>query len=63
MRKDEERGPGAGSGREDRPHERIVPGTGTAAEGYQDEDEQGTRTGDPTAGVERDDEPGRGDER
>ncbi|GGV25052.1 hypothetical protein GCM10010182_54510 [Actinomadura cremea] len=66
MRKDQEQEPGATSGREDRPHERIVPGTESAAEGYQDEGDRGTRTGDPTAGAERDeterDESGR-DER
>ncbi|MBE1535415.1 hypothetical protein [Actinomadura algeriensis] len=62
MRKDEGQGPGAASGREDRPHERIVPGTESAAEGYEDESEGGTREGDPTAGVERD-EGERGTER
>ncbi|WP_157406266.1 hypothetical protein [Actinomadura chibensis] len=50
-KKDDE--PGAASGLEDQPHERVVPGTGSAAEGYEADAEGGTREGDPTAGVER----------
>ncbi|WP_037558404.1 hypothetical protein [Spirillospora albida] len=50
-----DRGPGAGSGHEAQPHERVVPGTGSAAEGYEGPDsEGGTREGDPLAGVEKD---------
>jgi hypothetical protein len=46
-----DRGPGASSGAESRPAERIVPGTGSATEGYEP-DEGGTRGGDPLSGVE-----------
>jgi hypothetical protein len=50
-----DRGPGASSGHESQPQERIVPGTGTAAEGYDNQgDAEGTRDGDPLAGVEAD---------
>ncbi|GAA1584482.1 hypothetical protein GCM10009678_78930 [Actinomadura kijaniata] len=44
--------PGAQSGSEDLPHDRTVPGTESATEGY--ETEGGTRHGDPLAGVEAD---------
>jgi hypothetical protein len=55
-KKDEE--PGASSGLEDQPHERVVPGTESAEEGYEPDAEGGTREGNPIAGVERDpDEP------
>ncbi|RKS74379.1 hypothetical protein BZB76_2892 [Actinomadura pelletieri DSM 43383] len=55
-KKDEanDRGPGASSGLEDQPHERVVPGTESAEEGYESDAESGTREGDPIAGVERD---------
>lgn len=55
-KKDEpaDREPGASSGLEDRPHERVVPGTESADEGYESDAESGTREGDPTAGIERD---------
>jgi hypothetical protein len=43
--------PGAGSGAEDEPHERVVPGTASATEGYAHTDE-GTADADPLAGVE-----------
>ncbi|MFI0406899.1 hypothetical protein [Actinomadura sp. 3N508] len=46
--------PGASSGLEEQPHERVVPGTDSAAEGYESDAESGTREGDPIAGVERD---------
>ncbi|WP_131741022.1 hypothetical protein [Actinomadura roseirufa] len=50
-----ERGPGASSGQEEQPRERIVPGMGSAAEGYDAEDAGGgTKTGDPLAGVRKD---------
>ncbi|MCW2901447.1 MAG: hypothetical protein JWO67_3712 [Streptosporangiaceae bacterium] len=45
-----DRGPGAHSGHESQPQERIVPGTASAAEGYSEGG--GTRDGDPLAGVE-----------
>lgn len=44
--------PGAQSGSEDLPHERVVPGTGSATEGYEP-DGGGTRSGDPLEGVEK----------
>jgi hypothetical protein len=47
-----DRGPGAHSGHESRQQNRVVPGTASAAEGYQSE-RGGTRDGDPLAGVER----------
>ncbi|NDU73972.1 hypothetical protein GWI34_15195 [Actinomadura sp. DSM 109109] len=50
----EERGPGASSGHEDQPHERVVPGTRSAEEGYEPDAESGTRDGNPIAGVELD---------
>ncbi|MES9542433.1 MULTISPECIES: hypothetical protein [unclassified Actinomadura] len=53
-REPEKRGPGAGSGREDQPHERVVPGTDSADEGYESDAESGTRDGNPIAGVELD---------
>ncbi|MFD0688544.1 hypothetical protein [Actinomadura fibrosa] len=50
-----DRGPGANSGQEELPHERVVPGTGSAAEGYEGPDAgDGTSTGNPIAGVEKD---------
>jgi hypothetical protein len=49
-----ERGPGASSGLEEQAHERVVPGTESAEEGYESDAESGTREGDPIAGVERD---------
>jgi hypothetical protein len=49
-----DRGPGASSGSEELPHERIVPGNGSAAEGYEAREGRGTRDGDPIAGVELD---------
>ncbi|GAA1873511.1 hypothetical protein [Actinomadura bangladeshensis] len=60
MKKDDpaDRGPGASSGMEERAHERVVPGTESADEGYESDAESGTRDGDPIAGVEKDpDEP------
>ncbi|MDT0346903.1 hypothetical protein [Streptomyces litchfieldiae] len=42
------RGPGAHSGREREPRERIIPGTATAAEGFTESD---TARGDPLHGV------------
>ncbi|WP_141576911.1 hypothetical protein [Actinomadura sp. WMMA1423] len=53
-REPEEHGPGASSGREDQPHERVVPGTDSAEEGYESDAESGTRDGNPIAGVELD---------
>ncbi|GAA2145208.1 hypothetical protein [Actinomadura napierensis] len=50
-----DRGPGASSGHEELPRERIVPGNGSAAEGYESREGNGTRDGNPIAGVERDD--------
>ncbi|MFC6883797.1 hypothetical protein [Actinomadura yumaensis] len=45
-------GAGASSGMEDLPHERAVLGSGSAAEGYDIPDGgDGTREGDPIAGV------------
>ncbi|MBB4776208.1 hypothetical protein [Actinomadura livida] len=44
--------PGARSGLEEQPRERSVPGSESAAEGYESDAESGTRDGDPTAGVE-----------
>jgi hypothetical protein len=49
-----DRGPGASSGSEELPHERVVPGTGSAAEGYEPREGNGTRDGNPIAGVEKD---------
>ncbi|MBW8486598.1 hypothetical protein [Actinomadura parmotrematis] len=50
-----DRGPGAQSGHEDLPHERVIPGMGSAAEGYDNaEPSDGTRSGNPIAGVELD---------
>ncbi|GLZ03070.1 hypothetical protein Acsp03_05370 [Actinomadura sp. NBRC 104412] len=52
-----DRGPGASSGHESRPQERIVRGTGTAAEGYETRGAAGgTKDGDPLAGVRIDTE-------
>lgn len=45
-----DRGPGAHSGQESPAQERVIPGTGSAAEGYGSDG--GTRQGDPLAGVE-----------
>ncbi|KAB2350363.1 hypothetical protein F8566_11375 [Actinomadura rudentiformis] len=45
-----DRGPGASSGAESQPRERVVPGMGSATEGY---DSGGTRQGDPLSGVEK----------
>ena len=45
-------GPGASSGGEQRPEQRVVPGTASAAEGYQPD--QGTAGGSPLDGVEID---------
>jgi hypothetical protein len=43
---------------EEQAHERVVPGTESADEGYESDAESGTRDGDPIAGVEKDpDEP------
>jgi hypothetical protein len=54
----EDRGPGAHSGRESRPQDRIVPGTFGADEGYGSGG--GTRDGDPLAGIKtRSEETGR----
>ncbi|SNR62990.1 hypothetical protein [Actinomadura mexicana] len=50
----EEQGPGASSGLEDQPHERVVPGSESAEEGYEGDAESGTRDGNPIAGVELD---------
>lgn len=50
-----DRGPGASSGHEELPRERIVPGSGSAAEGYESREGSGTRDGNPIAGVERED--------
>ncbi|XRQ02366.1 hypothetical protein ACN3XK_37840 [Actinomadura welshii] len=53
-----EPGPGASSGLEDQAHDRVVPGSESAAEGYESDAESGTRDGDPIAGVEQEpDEP------
>lgn len=49
-----DRGPGAHSGQESPAQERVIPGTGSAAEGYSSGG--GTRQGDPLAGVEADPE-------
>jgi hypothetical protein len=46
----DERGPGAHSGQESRPQERIIPGTASATEGY--EPEGGTRDHEPIKGLE-----------
>jgi hypothetical protein len=46
----DDRGPGAHSGQESPAQERVIPGTGSAAEGYSSDG--GTRQGDPLAGVE-----------
>ncbi|WP_198653133.1 hypothetical protein [Actinocorallia populi] len=54
-----DRGPGAHSGLEERPRPRVIPGTGSAAEGYAAEapgPEGGTRQGDPLKGRETDEE-------
>lgn len=48
----DDEGPGASSGLEEQPHERIVPGSESAAEGYEGDAASGTREGDPIAGVE-----------
>jgi hypothetical protein len=48
---DPDRGVDAHSGHEIQPQERVVPGTMSAAEGY-DTEAEGTRQGDPLAGVE-----------
>ncbi|TDD85499.1 hypothetical protein [Actinomadura rubrisoli] len=49
-----DRGPGASSGQEEQPRARVVPGTGSAAEGYEPADAGGgTKAGDPIAGVEK----------
>lgn len=54
----DDKGPGASSGLEEQAHERVVPGSESAAEGYEGDAESGTRDGDPIAGVEREpDEP------
>ncbi|MFC9975574.1 hypothetical protein ACFVH6_32250 [Spirillospora sp. NPDC127200] len=45
--------PGSHAGPEETPRDRVVPGTGSATEGY--ETEGGTRHGDPLEGVEADD--------
>jgi hypothetical protein len=45
----EDRGPGAHSGHESRPQDRVVPGTFSGDEGY---GSGGTRDGDPLEGVE-----------
>jgi hypothetical protein len=45
-----DRGPGAHSGQESPAQERVIPGSGSAAEGYSSDG--GTRQGDPLAGVE-----------
>jgi hypothetical protein len=50
---EQDRGPGAHSGREDRPHDRRIPGTASAREGYQTEG--GTAHGDPLEGLKRED--------
>ena len=53
-----DRGPGASSGQEEQAHERVVPGTESADEGYESDAAAGTRGGDPSAGVEEEpDEP------
>ncbi|NVI86649.1 hypothetical protein [Actinomadura sp. BRA 177] len=60
MKKDDpaDRGPGASSGMEEQAHERVVPGTESADEGYESDAASGTRDGDPIAGVEKEpDEP------
>jgi hypothetical protein len=49
-----DRGPGAHSGQESPAQERVIPGTGSAAEGYSSDG--GTRQGNPLAGVEADPE-------
>lgn len=56
MKRDDpaDRGPGASSGMEEQAHERVVPGTESADEGYESDAESGTRDGDPIAGVEKD---------
>ncbi|WP_395104499.1 hypothetical protein [Actinomadura sp. SCN-SB] len=52
-----DRGPGASSGHESQPQERIVRGTGTAAEGYETRGGAGgTKDGDPLAGVRIEDD-------
>ncbi|MBO2465947.1 hypothetical protein [Actinomadura violacea] len=51
-----DRGPGASSGHEELPRERIVPGNGSAAEGYEPREGNGTRDGNPIAGVELEDD-------
>ncbi|MQY06542.1 hypothetical protein [Actinomadura macrotermitis] len=52
-----DRGPGASSGHEQLPQERIVPGHGSAAEGYDGKDfGGGTSDGDPLAGVRIDED-------
>ncbi|MGW0700171.1 hypothetical protein ACWD0A_12825 [Streptomyces sp. NPDC002867] len=48
-----DRGPGAHSGREQQAGQRTVPGTASAAEGY---DPHGTGAGEPLKGREKDEE-------
>lgn len=58
VKKQDDEEPGASSGQEDQPHERTVPGSESAAEGYESDAQSGTREGDPIAGVETEpDEP------
>ncbi|TDB85586.1 hypothetical protein E1266_35370 [Actinomadura sp. 7K534] len=60
VKRDQQDGPepGASSGLEEQPRERTVPGSESAAEGYESDAESGTREGDPIAGVEHEpDEP------
>ncbi|MEU8346011.1 hypothetical protein SAMN05443665_103352 [Actinomadura meyerae] len=59
MKKDEPDEPGASSGLEDQAHERVVPGTESADEGYESDAAGGVRDANPIAGVEKEpDEPG-----
>ncbi|MDX3352611.1 hypothetical protein PV703_04570 [Streptomyces sp. ME01-24h] len=53
--------PGAGSGEEDRAHERVVRGTAAGAEGYSAE--HGTSAGNPIEGLETHRPERRGEER
>ncbi|GAA2635971.1 hypothetical protein SMC26_34410 [Actinomadura fulvescens] len=48
-----DRGPGASSGSESQPQERVVPGMGSATEGYDSLAGGGTRHGDPLSGIEK----------
>ncbi|MEU5883063.1 hypothetical protein [Spirillospora sp. NPDC047279] len=50
-----DRGPGASSGSESQPKDRVIPGMGSASEGYESEP-GGTRRGDPLEGIKLDDE-------